>query len=126
MAENTLEEMLKKIIDNPDVMSKVSSIAEKSKDKGLESTLPEIIEAIAPQVSKSAEGKYEKTDTSPTKSEKIDTSLPTETIRKLGEKISNNSSLLLALKPYLSKERGDMIDNIVKMAQIADLMKLAR
>ena len=126
MAENTLEEMLKKIIDNPDVMSKVSSIAEKSKDKGLESTLPEIIEAIAPQVSKSAEEKHEKTDTSPTKSEKSDVSLPTDTIRKLGEKISNNSSLLLALKPYLSKERGDMIDNIVKMAQIADLMKLAR
>ena len=126
MAENTLEEMLKKIVDNPDVMSKVSSIAEKSRDRGLESTLPEIIDAIAPQVSKSAEEKCEKTDTSPTKSEKIDTSLPTETIRKLGEKISNNSSLLLALKPYLSKERGDMIDNIVKMAQIADLMKLAR
>ena len=126
MAENTLEEMLKKIIDNPDVMSKVSSIAEKSKDKGLESTLPEIIEAIAPQVGKSVEEKAQKTDTSPAKSEKSSTTLLFEPFNKFSEKITKNSDLLLALKPYLSNERGDMIDNIVKMAQIADLMKLAR
>ena len=126
MAENSLEEMLKKIMDNPDIMSKVSSIAERSKDKGLENTLPEIIEAISPQISKNKDENDEKTDTSSAKNEKIDASLPTDAFSKLGEKITKNSKLLIALKPYLSKERGDMIDSIVKIAQIADLMKLAR
>lgn len=47
-------------------------------------------------------------------------------ISSLSESVSKNSKLLLALKPYLRKERVDIIDSILKMAQVANLMKLAK
>ncbi len=130
MAENDFEQILKGIIDNPDIMEKISDIATKSKDEGLDATLPKIIEAISPKIKQNNEEisaqTDEKTDTSADKTQfalNFPLSAPFE---KLSEKIAKNSKLLVALKPYLSKERSEIIDSVVKMAQIADLIKLTR
>ena len=44
----------------------------------------------------------------------------------ISRSISKNEPLLCALKPYLSKERQEIIDSIVRLSKIANLMKLAR
>ncbi len=50
----------------------------------------------------------------------------TNMIYGISRSISKNEPLLCALKPYLSKERQDIIDSIVRLSKIANLMKLAR
>ncbi|MBQ4109065.1 MAG: hypothetical protein IJC80_06655 [Clostridia bacterium] len=40
--------------------------------------------------------------------------------------ITENSALLLALKPYLSKKRCELIDSIIKISKIASLVSLAK
>ena len=42
----------------------------------------------------------------------------------LSRSVSKNSALLLALKPYLSKERCQVIDSVIKISQIADTFNL--
>lgn len=127
------EEILKKITDNEDVMSKISEISKKS-DGDVTDKLPDIIAAISPLMNgeKNVEQNSdfsEKTDTSASKNEESPSSFDSKLaipVAKLGEKITKNSKLLLALKPYLSKNRCDVVDSIVKMAQVADLMKLMK
>jgi len=124
MAEGSFEEILEKISKNPDIIEKITAITKDTSKESPYDRLPEIMSAIAPALSNEAsEEKAEKTDTPPEKSDLADIGLP---IAKLGEKIAKNSKLLLALKPYLSRERGEIIDTVVKLAQVSDLMKLVK
>jgi len=38
----------------------------------------------------------------------------------------DSATLLRAMKPFLSKERCDMVDNILKFEQLAEIVKLTR
>lgn len=123
MAEFSFEEILEKISKNPDVIEKITSIAKNAGDNPYEH-LSEIMSAIAPTINNEndemKEEVAEKVNSAP-KAAGLD--IP---IAKLGEKITKNSKLLLALKPYLSRERSDLIDMVIKMAQVTDLMKLVK
>ncbi len=44
----------------------------------------------------------------------------------LSKSIAESSGLLLALKPYLSKKRCDLIDNIIKLSRLASIVSLAK
>lgn len=125
MADVNFEDMIAKITQNPDLMKRIKDIKSSSEGKDSTAALPEIISLIAPVVGKDDEGNDEPVKEATVIKDAPDSkfSLP---FSQLSEKISKNSNLLLALKPYLSKERGDIIDSIVKMAQVADLMKLAK
>lgn len=124
MAENSLEEMLERISKNPDLIEKISSIAKGTSSGNPYDSLPEIMSAISPVLQEAKDdGKIEKTYTPPEKSEFGDLGLP---IAKISEKIAKNSKLLVALKPYLSRERSEIIDTIVKLSQVTDLMKLMK
>lgn len=130
MADISFDEMLKKITENPELMTKISQIAKSSEGENLTDKLPSVISAISNSIN-SSEGTSttEKTDTpldindSSEEKSSIASLVP---VARLQEKISKNSKLLIALKPYLSKERCDIVDSIVKMAQVADLMKLVK
>ena len=127
MADNSFEEILNKITQNPDLMAKISEISKGSNETNLSQKLPEVIAAISPTIaSEKVEKNEEKTDTPADEIQKSALNALDLPITKLSEKISKNSDLLLALKPYLNKERGNLIDSIVKMAQVADLMKLIK
>ena len=130
MSELSFDEVFKKITDNPDLMSQISKIAKEADNLGIEEALPKIIDVIKPQIDGNSSEKdneeQRKTDTPAAKTPKSDDASYSVPFKKLSEKISKNSKLLIALKPYLSKERSDIIESIVKLAQIADLMKLAR
>ena len=131
MAELNIEEILNKISSEPDILSKISEISKESKSKDSSSALTDMIEALSPLFKESNKSPAndtsipEKSDTSPENSSATEglLSLP---ILKITEQIKKNSALLSALKPYLRKARSDMIDNVLKMAQVADLMRLIK
>ena len=126
MADLNIEEILNQITGNSELMEKISQIS-KSGDGSISDKLPEVIKVIAPSIdeenkSTTNENTATPEDKSSPKNESSPTHLPFQ-IDRITETISKNSKLLVALKPYLSKERSDIIDSIVKMAQVADLMK---
>ena len=42
----------------------------------------------------------------------------------MSRSVSKNSELLLALRPYLNKERSNLIDSIIKLSQITNTLNL--
>lgn len=131
MAESSFEEILEKISNSPDIIEKISSITKNASSSNPYESLPEIMAAIAPAL-QDKDGKQdiqnksqsaEKTDTPPEKSDFGELGLP---IGKIAEKITKNSKLLLALKPYLNRERSEIIDTVLKLSQVTDLMKLIK
>ena len=124
MAESDFTEILEKIANNPDVIEKLTSITQSTAKDSPQDGLSKIMDAISPLINQiSSEGKVEKSDTPTSKTDEPPLSVP---LAKLGEKITKNSKLLMALKPYLSRERCEIIDTIVKIAQVGDLMKLVK
>ena len=131
MADSSFDEIFKKITDNPELMTKISQIAKDSENSDIASKLPLVISAISDSIG--GEGKSENLKEnsntplgeSNTGNEKSSTDFPLS-ITRLQDKISKNSKLLVALKPYLSKERCDIIDSIIKMSQVADLVNLIK
>jgi len=106
---NDLSAMVEKLKSNPEIVSSVASVlginppspdAEKSgsEEKG-SSTLPDMISTLAPLLSSKREG--HKSD------------------------LSNDhlTALLCALRPYLSAERQEIIDYIMKFSKIGDILK---
>ena len=124
MAESSFDEILERIAKSPDIIEKINSITKGTSSESPYDRLPEIMAAISPALGEEKErGNEEKTDTPPDKSPFGALDLP---IAKIGEKIAKNSKLLIALKPYLCKERCEIIDTVVQLAQVTDLMKLAK
>ena len=120
MADSSFDEILEKISNSPDIIDKLTSITKGVSKENPYESLPEIMEAIAPVLN--AE-KNEKTDTPTEKTEDSRAEIP---LSKISEKIAKNSKLLIALKPYLSRERCEIIDTVVKISQVTDLMKLVK
>lgn len=124
MAEMNLDEIFKKIANSPDIVDKIMAATKNSENDEGSNQLSKIIDAISPVINQSKdEAESEKTDTPPRENQE---QLLSQPLSRLGEKINKNSKLLLALKPYLSSERSEIIDTIVKIAQVGDLMKLLK
>ena len=126
MADLSFDEMLSKITSDPSIMAKISEIAKDGSTESVTDKIQNVIATISPSINNQSN---EKSDTSEGKiedsSNTLNSVLP-NSFSKLSEKISKNQKLLLALKPYLSKERCEIVDSIVKMAQVADLMKIVK
>ena len=133
MAELSFEDAFKKITESPSIMSKISELSKEGGANNIEDVLPKLMSILSSEIGENEPQcdscNTEKTDTPPTKVQnsadfsQSPLSLP---LQKISNSISKNSSLLCALKPYLSKERADVIDSILKIAQVTELMKLAR
>lgn len=145
MSDNSLEKMLGEISSNPELMEKISSAV--NNDSGdMEKTLSSVISLISSaslrDTSSSPQSKstYEKVEPY---EEKVhsNTDTPLEKITKeensfdknqlsflntFASSISKNSDFLLALKPYLNKERREIIDNVVRMSKLASIVNLAK
>lgn len=127
MADFNIEEILSKITENPEIMNKVSEIARTNKDGNITDALPRVMEAIIPSLNPTENSNEEEinTDEKQQNITSVDGAMKVP-IEKLCQKINKNSKLLIALKPYLSKERCDIVDSIVKMAQVANLLSLTK
>ncbi len=113
MSEGGFEEILSSVMGNEELMKKISGIAN-AHSKNTEEALPEVIEAITSSmnVSQESNAKPEENHEKKHDAKRFD--------------YSKSSKLLLALKPYLSDKRCQMIDSILRVEQIAEFMKITR
>ncbi len=129
--ENNLDSILKMITSNPELMSKISEIA--SSDG--ENKIGDVVSLISPLVGSSSDNDYapssgdsNESESAEDAGEKIEQKRNESSIASLsssfGQSIAKNKALLIALKPYLSKERCKMIDSVIKLSSIADVIKL--
>ena len=95
---NELSRIVSLIMQNPQLISEISSLAKREPDVPVEST--------APSESTSAE------------SVKVAADVPSIASRR-----NARSQLLCALKPYVSKERAGAIDSMISIAEILEVMK---
>ena len=140
MADLNFDEILNKIAQSPEALEKIAQISKGAQSGDTNARLAEMIGIISPLLENSnqnnsskesnkADEIIENSDTPPSEtqdySKKADEilSLP---VMKITEQIRRNSPLLTALKPYLNKNRCDLIDSVLKMAQVADLMRLIK
>ena len=128
--DNNLSDILSSIMNDSDLINKIKDTVKSNDNSG---TLPleSVISLITPKLNESK--KNDNTQNNP--NEGIDNSSASSNttfdklsslsfIGSISETISKNSPLLLALKPYLSKDRCDIIDSVVKISQITDALKL--
>ena len=122
MAEGNVNEVLSSVLGNEELMKKISGIISSSKSENKEDVLPDVISAMASEINiKEAKNSSEKTDEVSKKEEKpVDVSVfPSHSSR-------DSAALLKAMKPFLSKERCDMVDNLLKFEQLSELIKFTR
>lgn len=126
--EKSLDQILNLVTSNPELMSKISSIA----SSGSENAIGDVVSLISPliknqdNVSFDTENESEEPEIDSISSEEKNSSESrVSTISASFEKsIAKSKDLLLALKPYLSKERCNMIDNVIRLSQIANVIKM--
>lgn len=145
MSDNSFESIISMISSNPDLINKISSVV---KDGGgdMEKALSNVVSLISenqgeagqePTVESVVSSKGEayteqneqKTDTYMGENEilsEVFKKSPDSFLHSFTKSISKNSAFLLALKPYLSKERKDIIDSVVRISQLASIMNLAK
>ena len=117
MSEGDFESTLSSVLGNEELMNKISSvISANNGDK--DASLPEVIQLLSSTVGAENEGSRGEED----EKKKSDV----REVSKKGRDFSKNARLLSALRPYLSEKRAMMIDSILKIEQIAEIMKLTR
>lgn len=122
MAEGNVNAMLSSVLGNEELMKKISGIISSSKSENKEDVLPDVISAMANEINiKEAKDSSEKTEEVSKKEEKpVDVSVFSSHSSK------DSAALLKAIKPFLSKERCDMVDNLLKFEQLSELIKFTR
>ena len=122
MAEGHVNEVLSSVLSNEELMNKISGIISSSKSENKEDVLPEVISAMASEIKPKEEGKNAKKgeDVSEKEEKSADVSVfPSHSSK-------DSAALLKAMKPFLSKERCEMVDNLLKFEQLSELIKLTR
>ncbi len=117
MAEGNVNEVLSSVFSNPELMEKISGIVKGSDKEKKEDALPDIISAISENVKFPTQSE----EKSESKEEKA-----AEASASMSRSSKDSAALLRAMKPFLSKERCEMVDNILKFEQLAALVKLTR
>jgi len=117
MAEENVNELLSSVFSNTELMEKISGIVKDAGDSNKESMIPSVVSAITESI-----GSPKKSRESAEESEK--TSKDVSVLSSHG--VKDSAALLRAMKPFLSKERCDMVDNILKFEQLATLVRLTR
>ena len=145
MSNNSFESILSMISSNPELLNKISSAVKDGggdMEKSLSSVVSLISEnqgAINNDTKNSLFNEIVPEEKPIQNEEKIDTEVdkneilsevfnknPDSFLLSFTKSISKNSAFLLALKPYLNKERKDIIDSVVRISQLASIMNLAK
>ena len=148
MGENNFEEILSSVMSDGDLMSKISDIVKSNKSGDVANSLPDVIAALSPVLNGNKKEGAESSGKPPFENDGSDASVKSdngndekesvaEAFMRNGKDSGNilsllasgggrSCKLLLALKPYVSRERKEMIDTIVRVSQIADIIKTVR
>ncbi|MBQ7010207.1 MAG: hypothetical protein IJN63_00735 [Clostridia bacterium] len=100
-AETAPQDMLSAVLKDPEFMKK----------------MPELLSTVAPMLNGALNGKAVTVTQAPA-------SLPIPT-RERSEQ-AKRSALLLALKPYLSPERAETVDHIIRLTELIELVSLIK
>lgn len=144
MSDNSLEKILAGITSNPELMEKISTTVN-SGSGDMEKTLSSVISLISGTQSNTKSIDSESENIAPKEEKHEDFGRNSDTLLEKNDNkenlydknqlsflntfansISKNSDFLLALKPYLNKERKEIIDNVVRISKIASIMNLAK
>ena len=112
--------MVSSVLSNPELLNKISDIVKSSRDGDISDALPKVVEAMS--ASKEESKNYEDAE------EKVEEAskkwLDVSKLDKYTQ--TKNVALLRSLKPFMCKSRCDMIDNILRLEQLAEIVKLTR
>ena len=128
MSDNkNINDILSSVLENKELMSKISGIVAENKSESKEDALPSIISAISESMNTEKDAPVNKeiidTEASRNHGEAKNTS-PNLSRLKFNHKESD--ALLRAIKPFLSKERCELVDNILKFEQLTSIVELMR
>ena len=122
-----VNDILSSVLENKELMSKISGIVSENKSENKEDALPDIIAAISQSMNSDSEksaARDEIIDTGSKKSEEKSGATSSVLSKVKGNRES--AALLRAMKPFLSKERCELVDNILKFEQLASLIDTVR
>lgn len=126
MSDLKLEGVLSSILENDDLMNKISGILS-SHEGDTNASLPDVIGLLSSTMGINQGDDAGKSSPPPNESsEKRDEGTGSHGLESLLSTVSRSSALLCALKPYLSEKRAQMIDSILKIEKITQIMKLVR
>ena len=114
MSEGNFDALLSSVLGNEELMGKISSIMS-SHNGNQDESLPEVINAVSSTLGIKSDDMTKKQDEA----------IPISNVKGIPD-FSRNTRLLSALRPYLSEKRAQMVDSILKLEQLAEIMKLTR
>lgn len=126
---DNLSNILSSVMKDENLMNKIKDTVKNHNDDS-SSSLEDVISILSSKLSDSGDNDNKSSDE---KAEKKEIDSKNDIITQnnlnllahtLSRSVSKNSALLLALKPYLSKERCQVIDSVIKISQIADTFNL--
>lgn len=116
---NTLSEGIGSVLSNPDLMAK----------------LPAVMEMLKPMLSGTAPAPTERVDATDAEAPKKEASIGTEALpagafssfdNKGSPRDRSRNDLLLALKPFLSRERCEAVDMILRLSALGAVLNRLR
>jgi hypothetical protein len=122
MSEKSFEEMLSSVTTNPEIMNKISELVDKNKNGEISDTLPDVLSLLSSYM-KNENKSEEQPVNAEEKIENGDLNV-IKMVGSLSNEISKSSKLLLAIKPYLSQGRQEMIGNILKLSSLSSVLNL--
>ncbi len=123
MSEARLEDTLSSILGNEELMGKISGILN-SHNGDTNESLPDVVGLLRSSLGTDDSANPAGDDSSPVEEQPQNEGR--SGFDSIVSSVSRCSSLLCALKPYLSEKRVQMIDNILKIEKITQIMKLTR
>ena len=123
----SVNDILSSVLENKELMNKISGIVSENKSENKEDALPDIIAAISQSMNKDAEKSAARDEIIDTGSKKTEEKVGS--VSSVLSKVKGNresAALLRAMKPFLSKERCELVDNILKLEQLVSLIDTVR
>ena len=115
-----IEDILSSVMNNEDLMKKIKDTIQNSDNNS--SAIKDVVSLISPSVEGTSDTDNDTREVVNEEDTKKNNS--PSIVSSLSDIISKNSGLLLALKPYLNKERCQLIDGMIKLSQISNVLNL--
>ena len=122
MSDTSFESTLSSIASNPELLNKISNVVKNNKSGEISDTLPDVLSILSESMGKGQGNDDTKDDAVEAQSSQDAT---IGIIGEIGTQIKKSTPLLLAIKPYLNKNRQGLVENLVKLSSLASVINLA-
>lgn len=122
ISPDALSNAISKISEHPEIISMVASALGKTTEESAPQPTPQTSSSLQP----SASSLPQQTDLSSLIGSIAPVMAALGGKRKKDPREEHRDALLCALKPYLSEDRRQMVDKIMKLGQIGDILKIIK